>query len=69
MACRVASIVGRDAFFSLMNSESTRDIPAYRRAPEAGATDEATQEFARFYQSGKPRIFYHVHNPRIAGQR
>jgi RNA polymerase sigma factor (sigma-70 family) len=43
-----------------MNSDSTREIPAQRRAPEAGATDEVTQEFARFYQSGRPRIFYHA---------
>jgi DNA-directed RNA polymerase specialized sigma24 family protein len=43
-----------------MNSDSTREIPAQRRAPEPGATDKATQEFARFYQSGRPRIFYHA---------
>jgi hypothetical protein len=58
MACRVASVVGSDARFTLMNSESTRDIPAYRPAPEASAT--ATKEFGRFYQSRKTPYLYHA---------
>ena len=43
-----------------MNSDSTRETKARRRVPDAIGTDEVMQEFTRFYQSGKPRVFYHA---------
>lgn len=42
-----------------MNSDTPRQISAHGTR-KAAATDEATQDFVSFYQTGKPRVFYHA---------